>query len=160
MSAGLVIKAFAVYPEPFWCKDGLNGQTASDAGPVKVTFDKSPPSGTPGVLMGFLEGNQARLWARRSPAEGHQAVIGCFVRYFGQAAARPERYVERDWMAEKFTRGCYGAHFAPGTWTSCGQAWRRSGACTGPAPSAPPVEWLCGGRRPQRRNHRRHAQRT
>ncbi len=124
MPAGSVIKAFAVYPEPFWRADGLNGQTASDAGPVKITFDNSPPSGTPGVLMGFLEGKQARLWARRSQAERREAVIGCFVRYFGQAAAHPEQYLERDWMAEEFTRGCYGAHFAPGVWTSYGEAWR------------------------------------
>jgi monoamine oxidase len=124
MPAGSVIKAFAIYPEPFWRQAGLNGQAASDTGPVKVTFDNSPPSGTPGVLMGFLEGQQARLWARRSPADRREAVIGCFVRYFGQAAARPEQYVERDWMAEEFTRGCYGAHFAPGVWTSFGEAWR------------------------------------
>jgi len=122
--AGSVIKAFGIYPEPFWRADGLNGQAASDVGPVKVTFDTSPPSGTPGVLMGFLEGKQARIWARRSQAERREAVIGCFVRYFGRAAARPEQYVERDWMAEEFTRGCYGAHFAPGVWTSYGEAWR------------------------------------
>ena len=124
MPAGSVIKAFAIYPEPFWRADGLNGQAASDTGPVKVTFDNSPPSGTPGVMMGFIEGKQARTWARRSPAERREAVIGCFVRYFGQAAARPDQYVERDWMAEEFTRGCYGAHFAPGVWTSYGEAWR------------------------------------
>jgi monoamine oxidase len=124
MPAGSVIKAYALYPEPFWRRDGLNGQAASDTGPVKVTFDNSPPSGTPGVLMGFLEGNQARTWARRSPADRQEAVIGCFVRYFGPAAARPVQYLERDWMAEQFTRGCYGAHFAPGTWTAYGQAWR------------------------------------
>jgi monoamine oxidase len=64
-----------------------------------VTFDNSPPSGTPGVLMGFLEGKEARTWARRSQAERRQAVIGCFVRYFGEAAGRPEQYLERDWMA-------------------------------------------------------------
>jgi monoamine oxidase len=124
MPAGSVIKAYAVYPEPFWRQDGLNGQAASDTGPVKVTFDNSPPSGTPGVLMGFLEGSQARIWARRSQADRREAVIGSFVRYFGQAAARPAQYFERDWMAEEFTRGCYGAHFAPGVWTSYGEAWR------------------------------------
>ncbi len=124
MPAGSVIKTYAIYPEPFWRQDGLNGQAASDAGPVKVTFDNSPPSGMPGVLMGFLEGKEARTWARRSQAERREAVIGCFVRYFGPAAARPEQYVERDWMAEEFTRGCYGAHFAPGVWTSYGEAWR------------------------------------
>jgi monoamine oxidase len=124
MPAGSVIKAYAVYPEPFWRQAGLNGQAASDTGPVKVTFDNSPPSGRPGVLLGFIEGRQARIWARRSQAERREAVIGCFTRYFGDAAARPERYVERDWMAEEFTRGCYGAHFAPGVWTSYGEAWR------------------------------------
>ena len=124
MPAGSVIKAFAVYPEPFWRNDGLNGQAASDTGPVKVTFDNSPPSGAPGVLMGFLEGNQARMWARRSPDARRGAVIDCFARYFGPAAARPGHYAERDWMAEEFTRGCYGAHFAPGVWTSYGEAWR------------------------------------
>jgi monoamine oxidase len=124
LPAGSVIKAYAIYPEPFWRRDGLNGQAASDVGPVKVTFDNSPPSGTPGVLLGFLEGKEARMWARRSEAERRQAVIGCFVRYFGEAAARPPQYVERDWMAEQFTRGCYGAHFAPGVWTSYGEAWR------------------------------------
>ncbi len=122
--AGSVIKAYAIYPEPFWRQDGRNGQAASDVGPVKVTFDNSPPGGTPGVLMGFLEGREARTWARRGQAERREAVIGCLVRYFGQAAARPEQYVERDWMAEEFTRGCYGAHFGPGTWTSYGEAWR------------------------------------
>jgi monoamine oxidase len=124
MPAGSVIKAYAIYPEPFWRNDGLNGQAVSDAGPVQVTFDNSPPSGTPGVLMGFVEGKQARTWARRSQAERREAVIGCFTRYFGDAAGRPEQYLERDWMAEEFTRGCYGAHFAPGVWTSYGEAWR------------------------------------
>jgi monoamine oxidase len=124
MPAGSVIKAFAIYPEPFWRRDGLNGQAVSDTGPVKVTFDNSPPSGTPGVLMGFLEGKDARSWARRSQAERRAAVIGCFTRYFGPVAAHPEQYVERDWMAEEFTRGCYGAHFTPGVWTSYGEAWR------------------------------------
>jgi monoamine oxidase len=49
-------------------------------------------------------------------------VTGCFVRYYGQAAARPEQYTERDWMAEEFTGGCYDAHFAPRAWTSYGEA--------------------------------------
>jgi monoamine oxidase len=124
MPAGSVIKAFAVYPEPFWRRDGLNGQAATDRGPVKVTFDNSPPSGQPGVLMGFIEGKEARMWARRSEADRRDAVLGCFVRYFGPAAASPGQYVERDWMAQEFTRGCYGAHFAPGVWTSYGEAWR------------------------------------
>lgn len=125
MPAGSVIKCFAVYDEPFWRADGLNGQAASDVGPVKVTFDNSPPSGTPGVLMGFLEGAEARAAARLPEEQRRKLVLDCFVRYFGPRAATPVRYFERDWMAEEFTRGCYGAHFTTGVWTSYGHAWRE-----------------------------------
>jgi monoamine oxidase len=123
--AGSVIKVYGVYDEPFWRDDGLNGQAVSDTGPVKITFDNSPPSGQPGVLVGFLEGREARLWARRPAEERRLAVLGCFTRYFGPRAADPHEFVERDWMAEEFTRGCYGAHFTPGVWTSFGPALRE-----------------------------------
>ncbi len=125
LPAGSVMKVYAVYDEPFWRAEGLNGQAASDTGPVKITFDNSPPSGTPGVLMGFVEAGDGRRLARRTPEERRDAVLGCFVRYFGPRAARPRELVERDWMAEEFTRGCYGAHFTPGVWTHYGHALRE-----------------------------------
>ena len=125
LPAGSVIKLYAIYPEPFWRADGLNGQAASDKGPVKVTFDNSPQSGTPGILMGFMEANDGREWARRTPADRRQAAIDCFVRYFGAGAAHPLEYLERDWMGEEFSRGCYGAHFTPGVWTAYGPALRE-----------------------------------
>lgn len=124
--AGSVIKAFAVYPAPFWRSRGLNGQVASDVGPVKVVFDNSPPTPGPGVLMGFFEGAAARTWARRTPEERCAALVACLVRAFGPDAAEPVAYHERDWMAEEFTRGCYGAHFGPGVWTAYGEALRAS----------------------------------
>ena len=124
LPVGSVIKLFAVYDEPFWRATGLTGQAASDTGPVKVTFDNSPPSGRPGVLMGFLEADEARTWARRSLESAGGQPSACFVRYFGAGAAQPIEYIERDWMAEEFSRGCYGAHFAPGVWTSFGTALR------------------------------------
>ncbi|HEY5097723.1 MAG TPA: flavin monoamine oxidase family protein [Acidimicrobiales bacterium] len=122
LPAGSVIKLYAVYDEPFWRGEGLTGQAASDEGPVKVTFDNSPPGGTPGVLMGFMEANDGRAAARLTPEERKQAALGCFVRYFGPRAARPLEYLERDWMAEEFSRGCYGAHFTPGVWGDFGPA--------------------------------------
>ena len=67
MPQGAVIKCIAVYDEPFWRADGLTGQAASDAGPVRVTFDNSPPDGSPGVLLGFLEGRRARELGRGRP---------------------------------------------------------------------------------------------
>ena len=125
LPAGSVIKCFAVYDEPFWRTDGLNGQAISDRGPVKITFDNSPPEGRPGVLLGFLEGHEARLAARMTEGERRAEVLKCFTSYFGPRAANPVQYVERDWMSEEFTRGCYGAHFTTGVWTSYGEAWRE-----------------------------------
>ena len=124
LPAGSVIKVYATYPEPFWREEGLTGQAASDTGPVKVTFDNSPPDGRPGILMGFLEANDGRQWARRPLQERRAAVLDCFARYFGPHARNPVEYLERDWMAEEFSRGCYGAHFTPGVWTAYGESLR------------------------------------
>jgi monoamine oxidase len=125
LPAGSVIKLCAVYDEPFWRADGLTGQAASDTGPVKITFDNSPPSGSPGILLGFMEANDGRIWARRSLSERRQAAVDCFARYFGPKARGLQEYLERDWMAEEYSRGCYGAHFTPGVWTAFGRALRQ-----------------------------------
>jgi monoamine oxidase len=124
LPAGTVAKTFAAYPSPFWRDDGLNGQAVSDTGPVKVTFDVSPPGGEVGILLGFVEGGEARRWQRLDEAERRRAVLDCFVRYVGARAAHPTAYLEKNWSAEEFTRGCYGAHFAPGVWTSYGDTLR------------------------------------
>lgn len=125
LPAGSVIKVYAVYPAPFWRAAGLNGQAGSDRGPVKVTFDNTPPGYDRGILMGFVEAGDGRTWARRTLEERRAAVVACFVRYFGPQAAEPLEYVERDWAAEEFSRGCYGAHLAPGVWTGFGAALRE-----------------------------------
>lgn len=124
MGQGSVIKCMAVYPEPFWRAEGLSGQVTSADGPVKVMFDNSPPDGTPGVLLGFLEGRQARELGSWEPHGRRRAVIGCFERLFGPRAAQPEQYLERVWADEEWTRGCYGCLMPPGAWISFGPALR------------------------------------
>jgi monoamine oxidase len=125
MPMGTVAKCMAVYDEPFWRADGLSGQATSTAGPVKLTFDNSPPDGSPGVLLGFLEGRRARELGRLRGEERRAAVIDCFTRLFGPRAARPDHYVERLWAEEEWTRGCYGCHMPTGAWTNYGLALRE-----------------------------------
>jgi len=124
MPMGTVAKCMAVYDEPFWRGEGLTGEGTSDRGPVKVTFDNSPPDGSPGVLLGFLEGRHARELGRVGAEERRAAVLDCFGRLFGPRAARPDDYVERLWAEEEWTRGCYGCHMPAGAWTSYGPALR------------------------------------
>jgi monoamine oxidase len=125
MPLGTVAKCMAIYDEPFWRAEGLSGQGTSDAGPVKLTFDNSPPDGSPGVLLGFLEGRQARELGRLGPEERRTAVVDCFARMFGPRAAQPDRYVERLWAEEEWSRGCYGCHMPTGAWTNYGPALRE-----------------------------------
>ncbi|MHB8670431.1 MAG: flavin monoamine oxidase family protein [Acidimicrobiales bacterium] len=124
MPMGSVIKAMAVYEEPFWRTEGLSGQATSDVGPVQLTFDNSPPEGRPGVLLGFLEGRHARELGAWALADRRRAVIEGFARFFGSRAASPLEYIEIDWSAEEWTRGCYGAHLPPGALTQFGPALR------------------------------------
>jgi monoamine oxidase len=122
---GSAIKVQAVYDRPFWRDDGLSGQAVSDLGPVKVTFDNTPPSGKPGILVGFIEGRDARAWGRRSSSSRKAAALASFARYFGSRAADPNKYVERNWAREEWTRGCYEAYAPPGVLTDYGVALRK-----------------------------------
>lgn len=119
---GSVIKCMAVYDRPFWRERGLSGQAASLSGPARVVFDNSPHGSDRGVLLGFLEGREARAWSGRPEAERRAAVVAGFTQLFGPDAAKPIDYVDRDWSAETYTRGCYGGHLPTGTWTAFGPA--------------------------------------
>ena len=125
VAPGAIIKIHFVYDEPFWRGAELNGRVLSAEGPITVTFDNSPPSGTPGVLVGFVDGDYARRFARLSDDARREAAIGCVTRYFGPHAAHPVEYVETDWSTEEWTRGCFGANLQTGAWTRYGEALRR-----------------------------------
>ena len=125
MPQGSVIKTMAIYDVPFWRREGLSGQGTSDIGPARVTFDNSPPDGSPGVLLGFLEGRFAREWAQRAAAERREAILAGHARLFGPRAAEPVDFVERVWAEEEWTRGCYGCLMTTGGWTEYGRALRE-----------------------------------
>jgi len=124
MPMGTVIKVHCIYPTPFWRDEGLTGQASSDTGAVRVTFDNSPPDGRRGVLLGFIEGDEGRLWGQRSLEERRAAVLECLVRYFGEQAGQPLDYIEQSWAEEEYTRGCYAGYMPPGVWSMYGPALR------------------------------------
>jgi monoamine oxidase len=125
MPMGSVIKTMSIYDEPFWREDGLSGSAISLPGPAQVIFDNTPPNGSPGVLLGFLEADDARVLGRVSEAERREAVVGGLARIFGPRAAKPSGYVEKNWSAEPYSRGCYAGVLGPGAWTSYGTFLRE-----------------------------------
>jgi monoamine oxidase len=125
MPMGSLMKAEAVYDKPFWRDQGLTGQAISDVGPIKATFDNSPPDGSVGVLMGFIGGTEARNMTKKSKADQQAAALGSFANYFGDQAKSPREYVQFNWTTETWNRGCPVSVLAPGTLLDFGEAIRR-----------------------------------
>jgi monoamine oxidase len=122
---GTLIKVTAVYNRPFWRDAGLNGTAVSYQGPANVTFDDSPQNGSAGVIFGFVGGDEARSFMRRSKAARRAAVLANFTSYFGPQAASPRSYFETNWTREEWTRGCPVAIAGPGTLLAYGPALRK-----------------------------------
>lgn len=124
VSQGTLMKATAVYRRPFWRDAGLNGTVVSFEGPMQVTFDASPPDGSPGVIFGFIGGDLARGFRRLSRADRRAAVLANLTKYFGAEAGKPQQYFESDWPGEQWSRGGPVGYTAPGALTAYGRALR------------------------------------
>jgi monoamine oxidase len=122
---GTLIKVTALYDRAFWRDAGLNGTAVSLDGPVNVTYDDSPPSGTPGVLFGFVGGDEARRYARMSDSERRSAALGSFANYFGDAAGNAKEFHESNWPAETWSRGGPVGIAPPGVLLAHGPALRQ-----------------------------------
>jgi monoamine oxidase len=122
---GSVIKCQVIYDEPFWRREGLSGQATGDGEGSRVVFDNSPPDGSPGVLLAFVEGDEARRLGRLSLEDRRRTVVDSMARYFGPRGGQPDDYLELDWRQEKWSGGCYGTLFGPNVWTRYGQALRE-----------------------------------
>jgi monoamine oxidase len=122
---GWLIKCTAVYDEPFWRREGLSGEAISDAGPATLTFDNSPPGGSPGVLIGFVGGADARRHSKLPTSQRRRAMLDGFARLFGPRARAAERFIELDWARQRWSAGGPTANMPPGGWTSVGPALRE-----------------------------------
>ena len=122
---GSIIKCEAVYDKPFWRDAGLSGQVVSDASPVRVTWDNSPPDGKPGVLVGFICGSAAREYGAKSAKARRTAVLNNFATYFGDKALKPKQFHEKNWSDDEWTRGCYTGYMPPGVLFDFGTALRQ-----------------------------------
>jgi monoamine oxidase len=92
---------------------------------VSMMFDATPAEGEPGVIVGFMEGAKGVEAGRLPTAERRALVIEQAERALGPPSEQSIGYVDRDWSAEEWTRGCYGAHFPPGVWTQLGPSLRE-----------------------------------
>lgn len=125
LPAGPTIKIALVYDRAFWREDGLSGQSLALGSPFAITIDACAVETPPGILNTFVVGPEASDFAARKPAERRPMVIDAMTGRFGPRAAEVRDYVEQDWKAEPWTRGCFMAHYAPGLMTSLGHLLRE-----------------------------------
>lgn len=124
MAMGATIKVIVTYEHAFWRDDGFSGEGVSDDGPVSVVFDDCAHDGAQPALVAFVVGHAARVWGARPEHDRRAAVLATFARFFGPRAAMPTAYVERDWCAEPWSRGCPVANLPPGAVVSAAPALR------------------------------------
>ena len=121
---GSAAKCIAVYDRAFWRDDGFSGEAVTNTGPLSVVFDNCSHDGTVNALLGFVMGDEARLFSSRPPAERREAVLDSLGKMFGDKARTPTEYIEFDWSAEEWSRGCPVANMTPGAMLSCGETLR------------------------------------
>ncbi|MCU1449505.1 MAG: aofH 1 [Acidimicrobiales bacterium] len=124
LPAGSVMKFLAVFDDAFWRADGLAGETVGADSPIEMTLDGSPPSGRPGIIMGFAFGPMARGLRRLEPDERRRTVLAEYARRFGARANNPVDYFDHEWADEEWSRGGMMARWAPGVLTQYGHALR------------------------------------
>ncbi len=125
MPMGAVTKVHAVYDEPFWRADGLNGQIVAPGSVLESAFDNSPEDASHGAIVGFVAGDDCRRMEAAGAAARQAAVLDDLARAFGPRARTPVEIVEQHWPAEPFTRGGPVAVTTPGALTALGPALRE-----------------------------------
>jgi monoamine oxidase len=126
---GWVIKVHCIYQTRFWLQDNLSGAVASDSGAIKVVVDNSPPPGTPGILVAFIEGEGARNLAplpKEQRKAGVLKELGAYFGDLGSQAPNPWYHLEKNWGDDPFARGAYSGYWTQGLWTTYGPVWRES----------------------------------
>ncbi len=98
---GAHAKFVAVYPSPFWRKDGLSGDASSRRGPLAEIHDASPEDGSFGALFGFV-GLPAAVRAQAGDAV-QSAALAQLENLFGPQAGAPIAATLMDWSQAPFT---------------------------------------------------------
>jgi monoamine oxidase len=124
LPAGSVMKFLAVFDDAFWRADGLAGETVGADSPIEMTLDGSPPSGRPGIIMGFAFGPMARRLGSLEDDERRRTVLAEYARRFGPRANNPVDYFDHEWANEEWSRGGMMARWAPGVLSQYGHALR------------------------------------
>ncbi|MDQ3933687.1 MAG: FAD-dependent oxidoreductase, partial [Actinomycetota bacterium] len=119
---GTMVSFSAAYEKPFWRELGFTGRVGGYGfDPVILCLDTTPPGVDFGVLTGFATAAAGRRVGRRPAEERRQAALANLASFFDERALHPMEFLERNWSAPRWTRGCPG-FLPPGVITEHGPA--------------------------------------
>ncbi|MEU1199401.1 NAD(P)/FAD-dependent oxidoreductase [Streptomyces sp. NPDC005813] len=123
-------KLFAVYDKPFWRDAGFSGSAMTDLPFARFVVDNSPPDGSVGILLTFMgtAGSGPGLTWGDAVLDDSRVRRSAFLKdlttLFGPEAAHPVRFLEQDWVHERWIEGCVSTR-SPGLLTQYTDAVRR-----------------------------------
>jgi monoamine oxidase len=122
MLSGSIIRGITIYDEPFWREDGLSGMSVAPDLFVPVSIDQTPRSGRPGIISSYIFGPAVAKAATFDPEKRREMWLHALAARFGPKALTPRAHMETDWAQEEWSLGGMIAHFAPGVFTTYGEA--------------------------------------
>ena len=110
---GGVIKAVAMYDEPFWRADGLTGESNAPGTGFTLTLDSSPIEARPGILSAYCMSTAAERLGQASDEEQREVLLRDLARRFGPKALDPMFVHITNWGADEWQQGGMLTHYAP-----------------------------------------------
>jgi monoamine oxidase len=124
MQPGSIVKCVAAYERPFWREAGYSGEAFSTTGLVRATFDDCSANGDHAALVAFVVGDRARELGKLSAEERRPLLLAELGRLHGPAAHRATALVDKDWVADEWSAGCYVGLMPPHLLTETASALR------------------------------------
>ncbi|XP_066266954.1 amine oxidase [flavin-containing]-like [Branchiostoma lanceolatum] len=128
MPMGSVIKTMMYYEKAYWTEKGMSGMGVieNDDCPVEFTLDDTKPDGSYPAIIGFVPANKARRYSNYSEDERRDLICQGYAKTFGlKELLHPTCYVEKNWLEEPYSGGCYTTALPPGVLTQFGRIVRE-----------------------------------
>jgi len=124
MPQGSLIKCIITYRSAWWRAQDQSGELVSTDGPLCFVCDNSDPGLQTPALVAFLGGDAARAHGEMSVTARRQQVEAELVRCFGPEAGQTTGYLEKNWAADPWARGCPVGVMGPGNFRRFGPVLR------------------------------------
>lgn len=121
MTMGTVIKVHAVYAQPFWREQELNGSSTCLDEVVELTVDNSVPGSEKGIITSLIHADRAKALLKLSDKERKNVLLNAYANLFGEQALTPISYHDYSFSNNPWIGGAYSGYFKNGDFSKYGE---------------------------------------